>query len=375
MVSYRTLYFEFIYMRRLYPFAFLFFISIIIVRCKNGDEGINPKIIPLTESVYSSVIIEPDSFYKVYAATRGIIDEIMVQEGDLIQKGDSIARIVDDNSILTSKNAQLEMKLAIQNYQGKSNLIQDLKNELSLAKLNLSNDSINFERQKRLWSKNIGSQTDFEQRRLAYQAARNSVKTLNHQLERKQDELKILLQKSKNNYANSLNRQADFKVRSRINGKVYKLLKEEGESISEQEPLAFIGSKNTFIIKMQVDEVDIVRIKEGQLIYVTLDAYKNQVFQAVVKKIIPQMNQETQTFWVEGSFKNPPTVLYSGLRGEANIVIAQKENILTIPLEYLIDHNKVMTEAETVTVTTGVRSLEKVEILDGLDSTMVILKP
>ena len=39
-----------------------------------------------------------------------------------------------------------------------------------------------------------------------------------------------------------------------------------------------------------------------------------------------------------------PNVLYPGLSGEANIIIAKKENVLTIPKEYLIDGNKVKTD-------------------------------
>lgn len=369
------LYYKLISMKKQNGLTFIFCLPLLYVACTESSNGIQPKVISLTESVYSSVIIEPDSFYRVYAAARGIVDEVMVEEGDLIGTGDPIARIVDDNSKLASDNAELEMNFAEQNYKGKSNLIDDLKNELSVAELNLRNDSINLERQRRLWSQKIGSKTDFEKRQLAYQTSLNKYNTLNRQLKRKQDELQIILQKSKNNYENRLNQQADFKVESRVNGKVYELLKEVGESVSEQEPIALIGSSNQFIVKMQVDEVDIVRIKEGQFIYVTLDAYKNQVFEAVVQQIIPQMKQETQTFWVKGTFIDPPEVLYSGLRGEANIVIAQKQNTLTIPLEYLINTNKVLTKEETLTVTTGLRNLEQIEIVEGLDSNTVILKP
>jgi multidrug efflux pump subunit AcrA (membrane-fusion protein) len=347
-----------IVMKTRHGLALFFCLSILFTACTESSDGVHPEEIALTESVYSSVIIEPDSFYKVHAATRGIV-----------------ARIVDDNSILASENAQLEMNLAKKNYQGTSSLIDDLKNELVVAELNLKNDSINYERQQRLWSEKIGSKTDFEKRQLTYQTSLNKYNTLKRQLERKQDELKIALQKSKNNYENRLNQQADFEIRSRVNGKVYELLKEVGESVNDQEPFALLGSSNEFIVKMQVDEVDIVRINTGQLIYVTLDAYENQVFEAVVTHIIPQMKQETQTFWVKGTFVNPPKVLYSGLRGEANVVIAQKEKTLTIPLEYLINSNKVLTENGTLTVSTGLRSLERVEIIEGLDSSTVILKP
>ncbi|MEQ8910348.1 MAG: efflux RND transporter periplasmic adaptor subunit [Vicingaceae bacterium] len=348
---------------------------ILLMACNDGPNGVLPEKTTITESVYSSAIVEPDSFYKVYAAARGIVEEVLVEEGDQVQKGDLLLRIINDNSKIQSKNAQLDVDLAQLNYQGKSNLIQELKNELHLATLSLKNDSINFVRQQRLWQQEIGSQSDLEQRQLAFQAAQNKVNQLKTQLARKEDELKIALQRSQNNHANRIILQADFDVRSRINGKVYELLKEAGESVSEQEPIAYLGSSNHFILKMQVDEVDIVRVKTGQLIYLTLDAYANQVFEARVKQIIPKMNQETQTFWVEGTFENPPEVLYSGLRGEANIVLAKKSEALSIPLDYLLNGNQVITETETLNVIVGLKSLERAEILEGLNSNTLILKP
>jgi multidrug efflux pump subunit AcrA (membrane-fusion protein) len=362
-------------MKDLLGMVLLFAISLLLNACKNENQGVYPQKTTLIESVYSSIIIEPDSFYKVFASTRGIIDKIDVNEGDLIQDKDPIAHIVDDNSTLLSANAELEMNLAKQNYEGQSNQIKDLQNELSVAKLKLLNDSLNYERQQRLWNQKIGSKTDLEQRELVFETSLNNVIAIKNKLDRTKEELKTMLQKSRNNYTNSLNNSADYTVLSRMDGKIYELLKEEGEAVSEQEPIAYIGSRDRFIIKMQVDEVDIVRIKEGQLIYVTLDAYKDEVFKAEVEKIIPQMNQETQTFWVEATFKKSPAVLYSGLRGEANIVIAQKESTLTIPLEYLVGFDKVLTQNETLVVKTGLRSLERVEITGGLDSTTKIIKP
>ena len=361
-------------MKTLFNSSILLVLLISIASCEENKSGILPEKTKLTESVYSSANVEPNNFYKVYAATRGIVDEIFIDEGDLVKQGDLLLKIVNDNSKLQSNNALLELDLASENYTGKSNVIEELENQLELAILQLKNDSTNFDRQKRLWQQKIGSQNEFEKRKLTYESSQNKVVTLQNQLKRKEEELKVAVQKSRNNYTNQLNLQADFEVRSLIDGKVYELLKEKGESVSEQEPIAYIGSENEFTLKMQVDEVDIVKVKKEQLIYVTLDSYPSEVFEATVNQIIPKMNQETQTFWVEGVFKNAPKVLYAGLRGEANIVIAQKTNALTIPLEYLYNEHFVITEEDTVKVTVGLKSLERVEILDGIDSTTLIFK-
>ena len=124
-----------------------------------------------------------------------------------------------------------------------------------------------------------------------------------------------------------------------------------------------------------IDEVDIVNVKIGQQTIVTLDAYKGKTFDAVITKIYPNKDIKTQTFKVEAKLLQSPGNLFAGLSGEANIVISQKKNTMTIPIEYLIDGQKVLTEQGEVNVKTGLSNLKEVEILSGLDTNTVILKP
>jgi len=78
---------------------------------------------------------------------------------------------------------------------------------------------------------------------------------------------------------------------------------------------------------------------------------------------------------VEAFFDIAPEKLYPGLSGEANIIIATKENSLIIPKEYLIDNNKVKTDDGIVSITTGLQDLGFVEIIDGITKDTYIYKP
>ena len=126
---------------------------------------------------------------------------------------------------------------------------------------------------------------------------------------------------------------------------------------------------------MKIDEVDIARIKTGQKALITLDAYERQVFEAEITRIYPQKDKRTQTFEVEAEFKNPPAVLYAGLSGEANVVLNQKDDILLIPREYLIEGDHVNTPDGMVPVKIGMKNLEFVEIISGIDTSTILLKP
>ncbi len=344
--------------------------------CGGKNSGIKPQTVPITESVYASVIIQPDSLYQAYAVVSGIVEQNLVQEGDLILRGDALVKIKNDAPELNLANARLSLEQARDDLMGRNNALSDLENQIETMRLQQKDDSLNFERQRRLWEQNIGTQTEFEKRRLAYQLSSNQLTNLRVSYRRLRQDLEIRYQQALNNYEVARVNTGDYTVRSKIDGKVYDLQKEPGENVSMQEPVATIGSASNFIIEMLIDERDIARVKSGQEVLVTLEAFDDKVFNARVTKIYPQKNDRTQTFKVEAQFdKASPEVLYAGLSGEANIVIDRKESALTIPSEYLTGTSRVITDSGEMEVLIGLKSLDRVEILSGIDSETIIYKP
>ena len=298
-----------------------------------------------------------------------------MEEGDSVSKGESLLKILNTNPELNLQNAKLQLEMAKESYEGGSNLLNELRDEMEIARLKFRNDSINFVKQKNLWNQNIGTQNAFEAKELAYKTSKSNLAILQNRYERTADDLKTQLDLAQNNYKTALNTNQEHLIESVIDGKVYSLFKEPGELVSPQEPLAMVGRADEFIIEMSVDEVDIARIDLEQTVVVSLDAYPNQTFQAKVNKIYPQKNQATQTFMVEAVFVSPPDKLFSGLSGEANIVIRTKMNTMVIPREYLTGDGRVKTGESLIKVETGLMDLENVEILSGIDTATNIYLP
>lgn len=350
-------------------------LSTIVLSCNGNNEKIQPVETRITESVYSSVTIQPDSLYQAFAIVNGILDKNLVEEGDLVKKGDPIIQIINNSPQLNSENARTALELARKNYQGNGALLNSIEDELQAARLQYKNDSINYVRQEKLWGQGIGSKAAYEAKKLAFELSYSSLDRLENKYESTRNELKTQLQQAENNYRLSLINTTDFTVKSKINGKVYALLKNPGEIVNTSQPLASIGSKDKFVIEMLVDEVDIVKVKEGQKVLLSLDAYKGEIFTAKVSKIYPKKDERNQTFLVEALFEEEPKVLYPGLSGEGNIIIAQKEKALVIPRIYLIGKDSVKTEDGLVKVRTGLESLDSVEIQNGITSQTYIYKP
>ena len=206
-------------------------------------------------------------------------------------------------------------------------------------------------------------------------AGRNTPRYKNYEKIVLLDYSRTQLEQARNTYQASSSDAEEFRIRSTIYGKVYALYKEPGEAVLPNEPLAMLGSAETFLAEMLVDEVDIVRLKTGQQVLITLDAYADRLFEAKVSKIYPEKDTRNQTFLVEARFANPPEVLYPGLSGEANIVIATRQDALTIPRSYLVGTDSVRTTAGMVKVETGLITLDRVEIRSGLQPGTRLLKP
>jgi HlyD family secretion protein len=146
--------------------------------------------------------------------------------------------------------------------------------------------------------------------------------------------------------------------------------------VNTQTPVAIIGNANEFILELQVDEYDIAKIRIGQKVFVTMDSYKGQVFDAVVNEIDPIMNERSRSFKVEASFISRPPNLYPNLTVEANILINTKENAVTIPRNYLVEETYVLLKnGKKTKVVTGLKDYNRAEVVSGLSRDAIIKKP
>ncbi|MBT8221262.1 MAG: efflux RND transporter periplasmic adaptor subunit [Bacteroidia bacterium] len=345
------------------------------ISCTEDIEHIKPTVTSMTESVYASVNVMPQDVYFAYAAAPGILEKVYIEEGDTIFENQRLALIQSDDSKINIDNAALGLEIAKEKFTGESNILKSINQEIEALIKQLELDSTNYFRQNQLWNQNIGSKSDLDNKKLKYELTQNNLTLKRKQYDQTRLDLENSYKKSQNDLKRARSNLIDFEIRSKINGRIYKLYKEEGELISLQEPFAQIGMSGEFILDIIIDEVDITRVKTGQLALVALDAYEDQVFEAEITKIYPLKDNRTQTFQVEGKFISSPSVLYAGLSGEVNIVLSTKEDVLTIPLNYLIEGKRVKTKDSEIEVEVGMKDLNRVEIISGIDSSTILLKP
>ncbi|MCX6210619.1 MAG: efflux RND transporter periplasmic adaptor subunit [Bacteroidetes bacterium] len=355
------------------PFLYLSIASILLFSCKKKREHISPIEEKITESVYASGVVKSNHQYQVFSTTNGIIASILVAKGDIVKQGDAIISITNTTAKLNTENAKIAVDYAATS--SNSEKINELQVNIDLAKNKMDNDALLFKKQSNLWNEGIGSKNELDQRELAFKSSSINYETAKLKLTQLQKQIAFQAKQSQKNLQISSVITNDYIVKSEASGRVYNILKEKGEMVNTQTPIAIIGD-STFKLELQVDEYDIAKIKIGQKIILTMDSYKGQTFEAVVNKMIPLMDERSKSFTIEAGFINKPNTLYPNLTCEANIVIQQKEKAITIPRNYLLTGDSViLNNNEKKKVIVGLKDYQKVEILSGLSVNDIILKP
>ncbi|HYK44084.1 MAG TPA: HlyD family efflux transporter periplasmic adaptor subunit [Parafilimonas sp.] len=166
-------------------------------------------------------------------------------------------------------------------------------------------------------------------------------------------------------------------IRSDCDGIVYQVMKEQGEAVRMNEPVAFVGDASKRIIRLGVDQQDIEKIKPGQQVLFKTDITGDSVYPAVVKKIYQMMNESNQSFRVDAVFAEPFPSGFIHCPVEANIVVSKKENALVLPRTALEGKDSLLIEEngkrKKIHVNLGAANGDYVEILNGIDENTNII--
>lgn len=344
--------------------------------CGKKHETTTPVTGPITESVYANGVVKAVGQYTVYPTVNGTVTALLVEEGDTVKAGQPLLRLDDRSSGAASRSALAQLHTLEENARENGPVLAQLMEAVRQAKDKLRLDSANYARQQALWSQQIGSKAELEQRELAFTTSRAGFQRASSALEETRNRLRSELDVARNNAIINNAGNDDRTPRSLIDGRVYDLTIEPGELATPQKAIAVIGSATDLYLDLEVDEKDIALIKPGQEVHMSLEIDEGKVYNARITRIIPIMDERSRTFTVEARFDERPPVLYPNLTVEASIVLRKKTNAVTIPASYIVDGSSVLiSEDERKPVELGARDLERVEVLSGIDSTTVLYKP
>jgi len=279
---------------------------------------------------------------EIVPQVSGIIDELFVEAGDKISKGQIVARIKIIPDMVTLNSAETR---------------------LNRAKINYEDAQIDYDRQQKLFDKNVISYEEFKNAKVGYDSAKEELTAAENNLEL----IKNGVTKKAENATNTL-------VRSTINGMVLDVPVEVGNSVIQANTfnagttIASVADMKDMIFEGNVDETEVGKIKEGMPIELEIGAIDKEKFAATLEYISPKGVEENGAIQFEikanvnlkeGQF------IRAGYSANANIVLDKKDSVMVIP-EGLLKFENDSSFVEVNTGSTEEPNFEKRFVETGL---------
>jgi macrolide-specific efflux system membrane fusion protein len=159
---------------------------------------------------------------------------------------------------------------------------------------------------------------------------------------------------------------------------------EPGQTATAQD--AALVMSNRLIVEAQVDETDIGRVKEGQEVVVTLDAYAQEEIPAQVDRIAyeAELVNNVTIYRVEVAPRGTPAFMRSGMTANMTFLVGEKRGVLLLPADAVQEGEdgpfvRVPREdggkgrPARVKVETGMTDGKRIEIVSGLQEGAAVL--
>lgn len=187
----------------------------------------------------------------------------------------------------------------------------------------------------------------------------------------------------------------DLELSSPIDGTVTRRAIEPGEMVEtgvqssrESAALLTVADLSRLVVKTDLDQIDVAKVKPGQHVGVRLDAIPGETFRAHVTKVAPasvkRTGKDVEVFPVEAELDKADPRIKPGMTGDVRISVRQEPHVLALPLESVRKKDgksfvtRVVSDAagdhtEQVQVKLGSGNDHLVEIVSGIDAGQRVL--
>ncbi|EDM45666.1 methyl-accepting chemotaxis sensory transducer [unidentified eubacterium SCB49] len=316
------------------------------------EQALNQTIVKKTVATGSIV---PKEEVLIKPNISGIIDEIFVVAGDVINSGDLIAKVKVVPNVNSLSSAQ--------------NSINSAKTQVETARLALESQRSMYDRQKALFDKGVISANEFDTAQLNYDQAQQRYNQEKVTLTGAQQTFDIV----KTGTSSGLGASANTEIRATVSGMVLDVPVKTGNQVIEANnfndgtTIATIADVNKMIFEGKVDESEVGKITENLPLEITVGAIENKNFEAVLDYIAPKGVSENGAiqFEIKGTLaKKDSTFIRAGLSANASIILAKAEDVLAIK-EALVQYDT-ETKKPYVEIATGDQEFERRDIEIGV---------
>lgn len=284
--------------------------------------------------------------------TSGRLVELLVDIGDIVEKGQVIARLDDEELQQAVAQTRAEVDVAKANLAEAESAVEISRRE--------------YERFAALGERRVASESDVDNARLtlvAREAARDVAKSALSQREAAQRASEIRL-----GYTEI---RAEWREddQTRVVGERFA---DQGDLLSTNDPIVTILDIARLNAIVNVTERDYPRLHVGQKTTVRADAFPGEVYEGTILRIAPQFREASRQARVEISVANPERKLMPGMFVRVDVLLAQKAGAQLIPFSSMVTRNEVRgvfllsegaTTVQFIPVEPGITEGDQLEIL------------
>ena len=310
----------------------------------------NKALVPFETTIMMKATIEnkivatgkvvPEDEVEIKPQIAGIIDKILVKEGDKVKAGDLLVKIkvVPNEQTLNSAEGRVKSSRII-----------------------LTNSEIEFKRNKSLFLKEIISEQEYNNIELQYNQSLQNLKNA-------QSDLQIIkLGSSDGSSVTNTN------VRATITGTILEIPVKKGDQViqantfNQGTTIATIADLNIMIFEGKVDEGEVSKLKQEMDMIINLAAIEEKNYPAKLKFIAPKGVEESGAvqFKIEADvYLDDEYFVRAGYSANASIITAQRKEVDALNeavIQYDLETKKPYVEIEV-----GDQEFERREIVLGL---------
>ena len=331
----------------------------------------------ITETVSASGKIQPEVEIKISPDVSGEIVELLVKEGDRVNKGDLLLKIKPDiyKSILERNKAS----------------VNTAKANLAKSKAQLAESKARFNRNKRLYNQEAISLSEFEQIEATYKVANLNVESSEYAV----SSAKASLNEAEENLDKTF-------IYAPVDGTISRLNIELGERVvgtgqMSGTELLRLADLSAMEVAVEVNENDIVRVHLGDTSLIEVDAFLGEEFKGIVTEIANSANVSGVSADQVTNFEVKIRILDNtnfrpGMTASVEVQTKLVQDVISVPIQAVTTRKDTAEKsgnkkvecifrfeneiANFTIVKTGIQNDMYIQILEGIsDSDVVIVGP
>jgi len=309
----------------------------------------SPSVSNIIKKTVATGSVVPRKEIAIKPQVSGIIEELYIEAGKKVRKGDLIAKIRIIPDMVNLNNAESRLKR---------------------AQINLDDARLVYERQKKVYEQGVIPEAEFQQYRLNYNNAEEELESAENNLQLIQEGVS----KKSGTVTNTL-------IRSTIDGMVLDVPVEVGNSVIESNnfnegtTVASVADMGEMIFKGKVDETEVGKLKEGMPLELSIGAIDNVKFHADLEYIAPKGKEENGAIQFEiraaVSLKDS-MFIRANYSANADIVLERADSVLSIEESLLkFEKDSAFVEIETTVPQVFEKKYIKTGLSDGINIQVV----